>query len=393
MNGSLKTLVSIHLALFIATALFGQNKGKKAVPISFPFTEKHWSAKTDNVAFVDHKSTMAVKSSNDEGFEILLKDFDFSVGTIEFDVELKGRGFPGIKFHVDETTGNSETFYLRYFGTLNPISRNTTQYAAVIDGVNLWDLTDDYQAAATVFENQWNHIKMVISKNQMKVYVNDMQRAALHVPVLEGLTKSGKISLSGNVIYANMKITPDTIGELPDVAGYDPTYNDPNYLRNWKVLEPIDFPTGKDIMQQINTSSGVVINEAYFDDSKEWKPITAEHRAMVNLTKAFGGTERNSRRLTWLKTSITSDKELEKLLKLGFSDEVWVFINGQPLYQDKNYYGSPGMKEPRGRCTTDNTSLRIPLVEGENEILIGLTSYFFGWGLVARWDDTSGLRY
>jgi hypothetical protein len=360
---------------------------------SFPLTSEHWDAKTDNAEFIAYKSTKAIRSSNEDGFEIVLKDFEFSVGTIEFDVELKGRGFPGINFHLDETTGNSEVFYLRYFGQLNPLSRTTMQYATFIDGVNLWDLTDDYQAGTALVENKWNHVKLVISENQMQVYVNNMNRVALKVPVLEGLTKTGKISLNGDVIYANFKVTPDETEDVAHGVGYDPTYNDPNYLRNWEVQEPIDFPTGKDPMQQITTSPGVVINSAYYNSSNSWIPVTAKHRGMVNLTEIFGATERTNRRLTWLRTTVTSKSEQEKWLRMGFSDEVWVFINGQPLHQNKNYYGSPGMKEPRGRCTLENTSFKVPLKEGENEILVGLSNYFFGWGMVTRWNDTSGLSY
>ncbi len=387
-------LFAIGIALLFSMGTYGQRKGKSSSKaLSFPMTEKHWIPKNDNVQFMDYKSTKAVRSSNDNPFEILLKDMEFSTGTIEYDVELKGRGFPGINFHLDETTGNSEVYYLRYFGQLSPLSRTTMQYAAFMDGVNLWDLTDEYQAAAALTENTWNHIKLVISENQMKVYVNNMDRAALQVPVLEGLTKTGKISLNGNVIYANFKITPNETEDVAQGIGYDPTYNDPNYLRKWEVQEPIDFATGKDPMQQISTSPGVVIDKAYFDTSNSWKGIKAKHRGMVNLTERFGATETGKRRLTWLRTTFTSDREQEKLLRMGFSDEVWVFINGQPLHQNKNYYGSPGMKEPRGRCTLDNTKFKVPLKEGENEILIGLSNYFFGWGLIARWDDTAGLQY
>ena len=386
-----KTLLGTFMVVFLSSPLNGQSKRTKKQ--DYPFTEKHWITSSDNVQFFDYKSTKAVRSSNDESFELVLKDVDFSVGTIEFDVELKGMGFPGIIFHMNEETNNAETYYLRYFGKLDPFSRFTMQYAAVIDGINLWDLTDQYQAAASLTENEWNHIKMVISEHQMKVYVNDMSRAALHVPVLEGLHKSGKISLNGNVIYSNFSITPNETENLANTIGFDPTYNDPNYIRTWQVQEPIEFATGKDPMRQIISNPGVVIDEAFFTPSKSWRTVEAKHRAMVNLTKEFGGTEMEKRRLTWLKTTVTSEKDQEKWLNMGFSDEVWVFINGQPLHQNKNYYGSPGMKEPRGRCTIDNTAFSVPLKQGENEILIGLSNYFYGWGLIARWEETSGLSY
>ncbi|NQZ43026.1 MAG: hypothetical protein HRT65_01865 [Flavobacteriaceae bacterium] len=385
-----------RIATFICClALVGnvQAQKKNGRTKTYPLTASNWSTKSDNAEFVTYKGVAAVKSSNDSGFNVVLKEVEFGTGTIEFDVELKGRGFPGINFRLDEANSNSEFFYLRYFGQLDPLSRNRMQYAAIMDGINLWDLTDPYQAAAEVYENRWNHIKLVVSEQQMKVYVNDMERPALLVPKLEGLNKTGKIGLTGNVIYANLTVTPNAIEDLPNRPGFDLTYNDPNYLRNWQVLAPIDFPTGKDVMRQVNGSPGVVIDSTYLDGSKSWKTIKTGPRAMLNLTKEFGATPTDARRLVWLKTTVTAKEDLRKRLKMGFSDEVWVFVNGAPLHQNKNYYGSPGMKEPKGRCTLDNTAFEVPMQKGENEILIAVSNYFFGWGLIARWDNTDGLSY
>lgn len=391
MNSTLKTPLLLLAVLFTITS-YGQQK-KEHDPMHFPFTEKHWAPVTKNVEFTQYKGTDAVRSNDGNAIAVMLKEVDFTNGTIEFDVELKGPGFPGINFRVSKDSLNSEIFYLRHFGKPDPMLRTTMQYAAVIDGVNLWDLTDDYQAATTLHESTWNHVKLLVSEKQLNVYVNDMDTPALRVPSLEGLTNSGGIGLSGNVIYANFKITPDTTEGLPTVAGYDPTSNDPRYLRTWQVTEPIDFPFGKDIMMGIPMNPGVAIDPAYLDSTATWKPVKAGRRALVNLTTEFGNTENGQRRLTWLKTTVSSEKMQEKLLRLGFSDEVWVFINGQPLYMDKNYFGSPGMKEPKGRATLDNTSFEIPLQEGDNEILIGLTNYFYGWGIIARFENTEGVKF
>ncbi len=394
MNNTVKTGMLWFTILLMGSITYGQkNKGKKNKEIQFPMTEKHWGAVTDNVEFFNYKSVQAVRSTNDNGFGIMLKDFEFTNGTIEFDVELKGMGFPGIDFRVDKDTLNSEKFYIRYFGTPDDLRRTTLQYAAVLDGVNLWDLTDEYQAAAPIYEGRWNHVKLVVNGKQMKIYVNDNERAALHIPALEGITQSGAITLSGNVVYANFVVRPNVTEGLPSDEGYDATYSDSRYLRNWSVTDPLDFPFGKDMMRGIPRSPGVAIASDLFDSTAVWKPIKAGRRGLVNLTRQFGGVEQGERKLTWLKTTITSETDQEKNVDLGFSDEVWVFINGQPLLTDKNYYGSPGMKEPRGRCTIDNTAFRLPLQKGENEILIGVSNYFFGWGIIARMADTNGLKF
>jgi len=38
-------------------------------------------------------------------------------------------------------------------------------------GINLWDLSDEYQAGATIYQKGWNHVKLVVSGKQMRVFV------------------------------------------------------------------------------------------------------------------------------------------------------------------------------------------------------------------------------
>ena len=382
----------LFFTLLVSHFLFAQRTNRtKQKEFDFPLTNNHWSSLSSNAEFINYKSVKAVRSTNDKPINIFLNDFEFSTGTIEFDVELNGRGFPGINFHIDKDTLNSEIFYIRYFGKPNKLLRTTLQYAAVIDSVNLWDVSDEYQAAALIKENDWNHVKLVISENQMKAYVNDMEKPALHVPILEGVTKDGGISLSGDVTYANMVIKPDYVENLSSEKGYDRASYDPNYLKSWKILKPINFPTGFSFMKQINRSPGMEINSKYYEKAKGWENINAGPRGFVNITKKYGKTPRDKRRLTWLKTRVISSSDQLKTMNIGFSDEVWVVINGQPLYQDEIYFGAPGMKQPRGRCSLDNATIQIPLKSGENEILIGVTNYFFGWGIVARWEEMDGI--
>jgi len=378
------------LFMFLSSCVLAQSTREIAIPM----TSEYWTATEGTVEFFEHRSAQAVKSAGDQGFRIIPKpDLNFSVGTIEFDVELVGSGFPGINFRVGPDALNSDLFYLRHFGKPDPLRRTSMQYAAVIDGVNLWDITDEYQAGGDIYENRWNHIKLVISEHQLEAYVNDMNTPALHVPVLEGITKTGGISLSGNVIYANMVLRPNQTEDLPNVAGYDAAKHDPKYLTNWEVTEPVNLPFGRDVMMGIPRNPGVAIDSNLLNAQTPWQSIEATHRAVINLTGRFGATDDGERRLIWLKTKVTSETAQEKLMRLGFQDEVWVFINGKPLHIDKNYYGSPGMKEPRGRLSLKNAAFSIPFEEGENEIVIGVANYFFAWGILARLDDNSGLKY
>lgn len=392
MKSSIKKIVVLFtiLPLISITAMAQKGKPKANQEISVLMEPAYWEYDPANVEFIMSRNVKAVRVK--KGVPIFLKDHQFSNGTIEYDVEL-GRGFPGITFRMSNDRKNGDQFYLRYFGTTSPENRTTLQYAAIIDSMSIWDLTDEYQAAAILNIPGWNHVKLVVSGKQMKAYVNDMSRPAMLVPGLEGGTAEGGISFSGGeVTIANLVIRPGAVENLNPAQGYVSTYNDPRYLRNWQVSPAGDFAFGKDIVPPQVISGGKPLHPGLPDSTTTWKPITAEDRGVINLTRLFGHTERNERRLAWLKTTIESDKVQERILNLGFSDEVWLFVNGQLVYIDKNYFGLPAQKFPRGRCTIENAAVRLPLQSGKNEILIGLANNFFGWGIIARLDDMDGVH-
>jgi len=382
-----ENMKKLILPLYLFFSAFGY-----AQEIKCPMEAAYWEYDPAQVEFVTHRSVKAARGTDGAYYQLHLKDHKFSNGTIEFDVELTGMGFPGIDFRMSDDRKDGEHFYIRSFGDVSPLVRTTVQYAAIIDGTSMWDLTDEYQSGAAIYQEGWNHVKLVISGKQMWAYVNDMKKPALAVPELEGVNKTGGITLNGNVIFANFRIHPDATEGLSPEAGYISTANDTRYIRNWQVNQPVEFPFGKDIVFPLPSANGALQKSELPDSTTQWNPIAAEKRGVVNLNRKFGSLENANRRLVWLKTIIQSDKDQEKILRMGFSDEVWVFINGNVLYVDKNYYGTPSQKEPKGRCTIDNTTLKLPLKEGNNEIMIALANYFYGWGIIARFDKMDGIK-
>jgi hypothetical protein len=384
---------------FLITAyLFSQTaKVKKEIKapgtdeIKIPMQPAYWEYDTSTTEFVNYKNAASVKGKNGKPYQVFLKNRIFTNGIIEFDVELSGMGFPGINFRMSEDRKNAENFYIRSFGPVSPQTRTTLQYAAVLDGMSIWDLSDEYQSGAVIYQDKWNHVKLVISGKQMKAYVNDMSTPALIVPELESRRDSGSISLSGNVIYANLIIKPNATEGLNAEAGYISTYNDTRYLRKWMVGPAVDFPFGKEVVMQLPSMYGTLNKSQLPDSTLQWSPIKAESRGIINLSRMYGHKENDARRGAWLKTTIESDKDQDKVLHLGFSDEVWVFINGQILYVDKNYFGTPEQKNG-GRCTIEDATIKLPLKKGKNEILVALANYFYGWGIIARLDDTDGIE-
>jgi len=390
----------VLFAIFLlnTACVFAQNSTSKknntaltATEIKIPMQPAYWVYDSSTTEFINYKNTEAVRGKNGKGYQIFLKNHIFANGTIEFDVELSGMGFPGINFRMSEDKKNADNFYIRSFGPVSPLTRTTLQYAAVMDGMSIWDLSDEYQSGATIYQDKWNHVKLVVSGKQMKAYVNDMNMPALIIPELESWRDSGSISLTGNVTYANFVIKTNATEGLSADAGYIATYNDTRYLRKWLVSPPVDFDFGKDVVMQLPSMYGTINRSSLPDSTMKWSSIKAESRGIINLSRIYGHKENDARRGAWLKTTIESDRDRDEILHLGFSDEVWIFINGQILYVDKNYFGTPEAKG-RGRCTIENATIQLPLRKGKNEILIALANYFYGWGIIARLDDTDGIE-
>ncbi|WP_345246870.1 hypothetical protein [Nibrella saemangeumensis] len=375
-------IVFIGLLLLSVNSLAQKIKKQvAAVPTEFavPMTAEAWTFKPDKVEFITHKGVPTMKiAPNSE--QVSLKNVTFENGTIEFDVEPQDPRFMGIYFRQKDAN-ESEYVYLRVVqATTNPLAADAIQSAPYIKGVLLWDMMPQFQGPALVKVNEWNHIKLVVSGKQMRVYVNDMARPALHIPYLEADATSGSISLDGAAMVSRFVIKPGVVQDVPNGPGYDPTHTDPRYLRHWQMSAAIDLPPGQEAVSQSLPKDDIV-----------WTAIDAERQGMVNITRQLGGSTK--RRFVWLKTKITASTAHKALLRLGFSDEVWGFVNGQPVFVDKNLYrSSAGRKNPDGRCSIDNSSFVVPLKAGDNELLIGIANDFYGWGLVARLESLEDIK-
>ena len=233
---------------------------------------------------------------------------------------------------------------------------------------------EHYQGNASFGRDQPNHVKLIISGKQMRVYVNDRERPTLEIPRLEGNTTHGTLGFAGQAIISNLVMRPGQTEGLSPAEGIDPTSNDPRYLRHWQMTSPDSIPAPVDFSYALMPG-----------EKTKWTSIDAERRGFVNLTRVYGASP--SRRIVWLKTTIHSGQARQALLHLGFSDEVWMFINGHLLYVDKNYFGEPIAKDPDGRLSIENATVSVPLKQGDNELLIGVGNNFYGWGIMARLDD------
>ena len=341
-------------------------------------TADRWTTVFGTMEFKEHKGAQAIVMTAEAAAR--LNELTFGNGTVEFDVEPGAMG-AGLAFRMQDL----KTLEMLYFRPQPNCATapDCVQYAPFTDGVLLWDVFPQYQAPAALRQNEWNHVKVVISGRRMNVFVNGTASPALRVGSLEGDRQDGFLALVGPGAFAHVRVTPDEVGGLPPDPVADPTEGDTRLLRQWELAPFSELPEGKEpSIADLPKTAG------------NWRKLTAERGGLMNITRVYGRPVRPpARSLTWLRTTIASTKSQSKNAAIGWTREVWLFVNGERVYADKNLYQPPAArKPPDGRLSLLNGSCVLPLKAGDNEIVVALASNFYGWGLILRLDDLEGIR-
>ncbi len=375
-NGSRAAFGLSVLSLFAFST--GIMRGAETTRIAM--TADLWQAE-GNAEFIqmDGREALELKPRNAElkvaTGRAVLNDFIFRNGTIEYDVKTSATMGAGVVFRQrDKDT--YEEFYLRPRPNC-AAAPDCLQYAPETHGALLWDLFPQYQSPAPLKESDWNHVKLVVSGRRMNVYINGAASPALKVGNLEGDAPEGRLMFEGPGTFANLTIKVGAVMGLSPKAENDETATDHRYVRNWQIapftpLANDHQPTLADVPSS----------------NEPWRPITAERGGLVNISREYGlPLPRPDRAVVWLKTIITSDKRQTKEVQIGWSRELWVFVNGKQVFADKNLYQPPSArKTPDGRCSLENGSFSLPLQPGNNEIA-AVANNFYGWAMIMRLGD------
>jgi hypothetical protein len=163
----------------------------------------------------------------------------------------------------------------------------------------------------------------------------------------------------------------------------DPLEGDVGVVRRWRLSPFAALPKGK---------------EPTYDDmpgaSVAWRALSVERNGLVDISREYGRPlAQPNRAVAWLKTTIISDRKQTKEVRLGWTRELWVYVNGKLAYTDKNLFEVEGARRfPDGQCSLENGAATLPLEAGDNEVAIALANNFFGWGLMVHVEDPAGVR-
>ncbi len=319
----------------------------------------------------------------------------FLNGTIEFDLRLPSHGIVGLKFR-EQDKDNAEVLYFRPQPHCET-SADCMQYMPIAHAAFEWDLYSQFQAAAPVRSDGWNHVRLVVSGRRMLVFINGSTKPTLSVGRLAGELSAGNLDFHGPASLANLSIYPDKVSGLSPIALCDADCKDPRFLRDWKISTPRKEPTEFDKSLKLQVGVPPHQNEL---STGSWRSIHAEPDGLVNLTREIGSARPGDDiSLVWIKTYIRSDREQNKRVSIGWIREAWVYSNGKLIFADRNLYGVPqASKTPDGRLGLENGSFVLPLHKGQNEIMIAVddnlpgNSQHYGWGVKLRLEDLKGLR-
>jgi hypothetical protein len=293
-------------------------------------------------------------------------------GTIEFDVAPMDHGdFVAVVFRR-ESLANHENVYLR------PRSSGefmALQYAPRMNGSSTWQLYPEFTGRTAWPRNQWTHVRMEVSGSRLEIFVADGAAPVVSVPRLRhGSTTASEIAFWARVndkpaewaaAISNIQVRPSP-SAMPRSDAEPPS---PTYVSSWQVAGPAKAPDA-------------VVDTV--PPGLDWKPIAPEESGLVNLNALFAARAQQRRFTAYGRTFIEAPAARRVLAGIGYSDDVTVFVNGEPVYSGINGWNSR-TPDYLGFVNADFERVWLPLKAGRNEIVLAVTdNQVFGWGFAVK---------
>jgi len=302
-----------------------------------------------------------------------LKDVEFENGVVEVDIAVKARSrsYPGIVFRM-QSEGNYERFYVRPHRS--PFYPDALQYTPGFNGIDGWQLYngEGCTALADILPDRWIHLKMEVFGRQARVFLDDAEQPALVITDLKHGVSKGTIGLmgpkDGTAHFSNFKYRID------NTLQFDP---------------PPEVETPLGMITEWELSGNYDISEIDLERTPEqqgltditWQSVKSDPAGLVDISRYRGRTSRAGD-CVFARTTIQADHDTVLNLRFGYSDAVFIFINGDLVFfgnsayqqRDRSFLGIVGL----------NDAVYLPLKRGENELLLLVAESFGGWGFICQ---------
>jgi hypothetical protein len=371
-----RTRIAALLAAFVCPIAIGAQTAVRT-PVGPP--QLNWTVDradlTGNVKFepvLGRADAMLLRGNT----HVVKAGLDFGDGTIEFDLAPVGNGdFAAITFRRASFT-NHENIYLRLLRS----DYMAMQYAPRVNGSSTWQLYREFAVPTSWPHDRWTHVRVEVQGSKMDVYTDGTNTPTLTVPRLRNGTTGGEIGFWARVTnqplewaaaISNLEIRPAS----SRVTLVPPANAPVQFVWNWQVSDPVPV-------------EGLIRT---LPPATKWSAARAEESGLINVNRLF--PVQKGRSVVFAKHIIRSDTARRVLAGIGYSDDVTVFVNGEPIYTGINGWDSrvPGLNS---FVDTRWESAFLPFREGDNEIVLAVADdQRFGWGFALRIDDATGLKF
>ena len=333
----------------------------------------NWDLGSGNAHFVRHFGRDCLVL---EGNTAMLKGISMVNGEMEADLYTSGkRGFGGFIFRA-ESADEFELLYLRTHKSGQP---DAIQYTPRYNGSNGWQLFhgEGFESSGLLNPDGWTHVRLRFQGGALTVYLNGSSDPAFHTTRLQRGIKAGGIGLWGSLgaILSNF-----TFRELPE--GGEPP-QPPTVVEgaivSW-TLSPA-FP-------ESTREPGKYPNDI-LGKGEAWQAVRASTDGLLVFNR-YVRQPPGGKSLAYARTTITADRDRWVQLRFGYSDDLVMFLNGQPLFSGKAGFQS---RSPAflGLVGTDYDAVFLPLRKGENELVMAVSEVFGGWGIKTQLVNAEGL--
>ena len=312
---------------------------------------------------------------------ISVKDSRMRDGTIDVDVATKPNAlFAGIAFRT-ESDANLEIVYLRP-GLTDTVE--AMQYTPRLNGDAIWQLlnSNHEKAKAHFPKDQWFHIKLVVSGRTCTVFMNNNSEPTMTVTNLRRGDTEGSIGLwglGGGAYFSNLSYT---LSPARTPVADLPLFEEEGLVSNWELSPALDaadvdaatYPTAITQWEKVHAEDpGFVLVNRYRTSPAMFPMPSREEMSKGHVKGA---------KVVFARAHIASPAAVDNILKIGYSDDIVVYLNGKPVFSGKNAL-SFRSDDALGVFGL-NDQAPIHLKAGDNELLVAVTEYNGGWAFECK---------
>ena len=296
-----------------------------------------------------------------DAFELpMVRGVTLEAGVLEVDLAVTAeRSFHGVAWGIRDAE-HYESFFLRPHQVGNP---DAIQYTPVTNGISSWQLYhgDGFWAPIAFPIEEWFTLRVVFD-----VYVGDLETPALVVRELKLGAGSGGIGLlvgGPGLRVARFAYAPTPTPLVALIAPEAPAH--PGVVRDWEVSDAF---AEDELRGAVELPGGLVAG-------RSWTPVRGETGGLLDLARVNGIHDGRN-------TILRGERSEVRAAEIGFSDRCIVFLNGRALFRGDDTYRSRDYRFLGSIGFWD--TVYLPLMAGENDLVVAVSEDFGGWGVQAR---------